>query len=85
MALCRDATEKSVLVGCSRPASVGEKVALELDLSGAHENVIGRVVRCERNRQAEISLWRYLLAVELENVEPALQRFLTTDEAPAPL
>ena len=73
-AVAKDASANGLLLNYSRKLEVGQAVKLTLQLPGDHmRQLTAKVVRCERNRAAEISLWRYLAAGEIRH---ALKRAL---------
>lgn len=70
-ALAKDASATGLLIGYSRRLQVGEPVKLTVQLPGdPMRQLTAKVVRCERNRDDEISLWRYVAAVKFDTPAP---------------
>lgn len=73
VAVAKDASATGLLLGYSRELQVGEPVRLTVQLPGDPiRQMTAKVVRCERSRDAEISLWRYTAAVKFDTPVPEL-------------
>lgn len=81
-AVAKDASVTGILLGCSRKLQIGEAVKLTVQLPGDPlRQLTAKVVRCERNRDAEISLWRYLTAVRFDAPAPELFQAIGRSQA----
>lgn len=66
----RNASERGLLVVTASRFRVGDEVNVSVMLGTAHGEVVGRVVRVEENPPTSDEVWRYRLALQLEQSLP---------------
>jgi len=71
----RNASGTGLLIVTPSRFAVGERLALSVHVTDHAEHVEGRVVRVEENPASSVEMWRYKLAVELDDAlsEEALE------------
>ena len=67
----RNASRKGLLIATPSRFSVGEELSVSVHVGAEAGHVAARVVRVEENAADSPEVWRYRLAVELEEALPA--------------
>lgn len=78
LAISRNMSRSGALVATAAKLVVGQSISLMFQVtpSGPQQSVEGTIVRVEANAEDPMSMWPHRVAVEFEEVVPALESLL---------